>query len=61
MNRKEVFFISLTIFLTVLAWVLSDIYHTLKLKSVKSLPSASSLEIRFDPEIFDVLRKKAYE
>ncbi len=62
MNRKEFLIISFTIFLTVLAWVLSDIYHAARMRELlKSLPSASSFEMKFDEKVFDSLKAKTYE
>ncbi len=59
MNRKEFLIISFTVFLTVLAWVLADIFHAKKTKNI--LPGTfvnESLTIKFDPELFDKLREK---
>ncbi len=62
MNRKEFLIISFTIFLTVLAWVLADIYHASKMRQLlETVPAASSLEIRFDEKVFDSLRAKDNE
>lgn len=61
-NKKELLLISFTVFLTVLAWVVSDIYHASKVKSIlRGFPTPTSLEMRFDPKVFDVLRQRSYD
>lgn len=62
MNKKEFLLISFTIFLTVLAWVIADIYHSTKIKSIlQDLPTVQSLKLNFDEKIFEELRKREYE
>ncbi len=62
MNQKEFLIISFTIFLTVFAWAIADIYHAAKLKSLlKNIPTSESLNIKFEGKVFDNLRVKAYE
>lgn len=60
MNRKELFILSVTIFLTVLAWVVSDILHAQASEHNKldvSVPSAK--EYHIDENIFTILGSRA--
>ena len=62
MNKKEFFIISFTVFLTVLAWVLADIYHTMRMKNLSQKYSQFyNLDFQFEGQIFDKLRQKNYE
>lgn len=48
MNKKELFFISVCVFCTVLAWLMADIYHAASREKVKSkidLPKLQKYEI----------------
>lgn len=61
-NKKELLLISFTVFLTVLAWVIADIYHASKVKGIlEGLPTSTSLDIKFDPKVFDTLRQRSYD
>lgn len=59
MNRKEIFWISITIFLTVVAWMILDIY---KIKSNvnldKEVYSSTIIKYKIDPEILKKLKNK---
>ena len=59
MNRKEVFLISLTIFLTAVAWMILDVYK-IKQEVVVSPEVFSSTIIKYkiDPHILDVIKTK---
>lgn len=51
MNKKELFLISIGIFLTVIAWLIGDLYHAStqeKIKTKVSLPQVQKYEIRKD-------------
>lgn len=51
MNKKELLFITLGIFLTVVAWLIGDLYHAStqeKIKTKISLPQVQKYEIRKD-------------
>lgn len=60
MNRKELFILSVTIFLTVLAWVASDILHARAQEHAKlnmsSVPSTK--EYHLDENIFTILKAR---
>lgn len=63
MNKKELFFISVTVFLTIVSWVLIDAYKVdLAIKSEKQELSLISKKINLDVSILKVLKeKKPYE
>ncbi len=59
MNNKDTFILSLTIFLTVIAWTVADIIHTTTREldvEVKSLQQIRSYQL--DKSIFDIIESK---
>ncbi len=59
MNNKDTFILSLTIFLTVIAWTIADIIHTTTREldvGVKSLQQIRSYQL--DKSIFDIIESK---
>jgi hypothetical protein len=59
MKRKEVFILALTIFLTVIAWVVSDIVHARDIEHAKldiSVPTEKAYNI--DESIFTILEPR---
>lgn len=59
MNRKEVLLISIGVFLTVIAWLVADIYHAAAREYQKNnvnLPLVTQTAIKKD--IVEVLRSK---
>ncbi|MEK7633338.1 MAG: hypothetical protein AAB437_00650 [Patescibacteria group bacterium] len=51
MKRKEILLLSIGVFLTVIAWLIADIYHTStedKIKSKINLPQINRYEINKD-------------
>ena len=51
MNKKEILLLSIGIFLTIVAWLIADIYHTStedKIKSKISLPQIHQYKISKD-------------
>jgi len=59
MNRKEVLLLSMGVFLTVICWLIADIYHAStedKIKSKMSLPQIYKYKISKD--VFDTLKNK---
>lgn len=63
MNKKELFFISVTVFLTIVSWVLIDAYKVdLAIQTEKQGPSLISKKINLDVSILKILKeKKPYE
>ncbi len=59
MNKKELFFISVTIFLTIVSWVLIDAYKVdLAIKVEKQDLSLISKKINLDVSILKILKEK---
>jgi hypothetical protein len=59
MNRKEFFFISLCIFLTVVAWLVSDIIHATAQEHRKSYPAIPTVkELQINEGVLDQLNAK---
>ena len=59
MNRKEVLLLSIGVFLTVVCWLIADIYHVStedKIKSRISLPQLYQYKI--SKELLEILRNK---
>lgn len=59
MNQKELFWLSVTVFLTVLAWMLLDIYKLntgAKLDSVVS--SSVSVNFKINTDLLEVVKKR---
>jgi hypothetical protein len=59
MNRKEILLLSMGVFLTVICWLIADIYHAStedKIKSKMSLPQIYKYKISKD--VFDTLKNK---
>jgi hypothetical protein len=59
MNRKELFLLSLGVFLTVVAWLIADIYHTStedKIKTKIKLPQ--TYQYRISKELMEQLKNK---
>ena len=58
MNQKELFFISSTVFLTILAWVLFDLYDIRLTPTTDAQLEALIFNYTIDTKVFDVLRNK---
>ena len=59
MNKKEIFLLSVGIFLTVFAWLVADVYHAAtfdKIKVKAEVPTLNKYQIK--KEIFDKLKQK---
>jgi len=63
MNKKELFFISVTIFLTIVSWVLIDAYKVdIAIQEEKQNLSLVSKKINLDVSVLKILKeKKSYE
>lgn len=60
MNKKELLFISITIFLTAIAWLIADIYQVSsqpKIKAIIKLPEIST-NYQIDKNILNTLKEK---
>lgn len=60
LNQKELFVISLTIFLTVLVWIVADLLHIAKTEQLpKNDPRfAKPIQVTIDMDIFTQLEAK---
>ena len=59
MNQKETFWISITIFLTIVAWMILDIYKARKKTTVESgLKSVQTVDYTFNPEILQIIKER---
>lgn len=59
MNKKEILLLSIGVFLTVVAWLIADIYHAStedKIKSKVNLPQIYQYKI--DKDILEILKNK---
>lgn len=60
MNRKEVLLLSIGVFLTVICWLIADIYHAAtedKIKSRITLPQVNQYKI--SKELLETLKNKS--
>ena len=59
MNQKEVFWISVTIFLTMIAWMILDIYQVKTKTTVESgLKSVQTVDFTIKTDILNLLKEK---
>ena len=59
MNQKEVFWISVTIFLTMIAWMILDIYQVKTKTTVESgLKSVQTVDFTIKTDILNILKEK---
>ncbi|MFH0979594.1 MAG: hypothetical protein V1803_01465 [Candidatus Roizmanbacteria bacterium] len=59
MNKKELLFLSIGIFLTVVAWLIADIYHAAteeKIKTKIEIPTLNNYKI--SKELLEILKNK---
>lgn len=60
MNQKEIFLITLSIFLTIIAWIIADLYHvaTTQKVYVKNQKYLKELTVKIDKTVFLELQKR---
>lgn len=59
MNKKELLVISITVFLTVVAWLIADIIHVSAEEKIKSGINIPQMRIyHIDKEVFTILETK---
>ena len=58
MNQRELFFISTTIFLTIVAWVLFEVYGIQQTTPTDTQIQTITLNYTIDTTVFDILRSK---
>lgn len=60
MNQKELFWLSITVFFTVFAWMLFDIYRLKTNVKIDSAVSSSvSVNFKMNTDLLEVLKKRA--
>lgn len=58
MNQKELFFISGTVFITIAAWVLFELYGIQRATPTDLQIESVSLNYTIDTQVFEILRNK---
>lgn len=58
MNQKELFFISITIFLTIVAWMLLDVYRAQSSSFDMPVITLEQVNYKIDPWVLDQLKQK---
>jgi hypothetical protein len=59
MSQKELLLISITIFLTIIAWMMIDIYKVKQETGVEAKNNTSSIvNFQLDPKVFNSLKTK---
>ena len=59
MNQKELFWISVTVFLTIVAWMILDIYRVKTQTTIESkLQSLQTVDFKIKPDILEVLKER---
>jgi len=59
MNKKELLFIAIGIFLTVVAWVVADIYHAASEEKIKTKIEIPKLEnYQINKNLLEIIEKK---
>ena len=59
MNRKELLAISVGIFLTIIAWMVADLYHTKQSTVVEEIVNQGDIpSYKINPTIFKILKEK---
>ena len=60
MNQKELFWLSLTIFLTIVAWMILDIYKVKKQTKVESgLESLQTVDFSFNSDVLELIKERS--
>ncbi len=58
MNQKELLLLSLTIFLTIIVWVVSDLYGIFKSTPTNAEIESISLKYSIDTKVLEILKTK---
>lgn len=59
MNKKELLFLSVGVFLTVIAWLVADIYHASTEDKIKSRIEVPKLDnYKISKELLEVIKSK---
>jgi len=61
MNQKELFLITVGVFLTIVVWVIADIYHVAKTRQVKvKFNVVKPIKVKINDKVFKELEKKVF-
>lgn len=60
MNQKETLIISITVFLTIITWIMGDLFHVASTEKVRVKDSRflSEIKINIDAEVLKKLQEK---
>lgn len=58
MNQKELFFISLTVFLTIIAWVVFELYGIKQTTPTDAQIDSVVVNYTIDTKVFEILKNK---
>lgn len=60
MRQKELLVISITVFLTLIAWIAADLYHITTVERIKisDIRSSEPINVKIDVKLFDSLEMK---
>lgn len=59
MNKKEILFLSIGVFLTVIAWLVADVYHASTEEKIKSKIDIPKLEnYKVSKELLETIKNK---
>ena len=59
MNKKELLVISIGIFMTIVAWMIADLYHTKQNTIVDEVVNQASIpSYKINPTVFSILKEK---
>ncbi len=63
MRQKELLIISVTVFFTIITWIIADIYHVSTTQNITPLetPSTTNKTKTIDTSVLDVLQSKIDE
>ena len=59
MKRKELLYISICIFMTIVAWLVADLVHTVNQKTVETvIADPVLLQYKIDPNVLKLIENK---
>lgn len=59
MKRKELLYISICVFLTILAWLVADLYHSANQKTVQTaIADPVLLQYKIDPNVLRIIENR---
>lgn len=59
MKRKELLYLSICVFMTIVAWLTADLYHSANQKTVQeNIANPILLQYKIDPEVLKLIEDK---